>query len=376
MFYIVDDESLPSNELVCDLIIGRSLLASSAYHHMDLRNGQLYSDNNDRIQCEKVELTSLNNSNKKVLVPVKSSLLPVLSSSFSPDVIPAIIDNIRNNTVKFGLTKLQLQQLKQKERYDKICKHLSTSSALDNKTMKILKKYMLTNIHRYMLPDEVEDVIQPAADDTDIDDVSRLSHYIHELEHTKPGSEDEEKVLKHIFSIHLPGSFIKQHGIDEKVSVEHEDLPDPVVDEIDNIEYPISAPTESIDTPEYRAEKKQKLRELISSYTHLTKSQKETFIKMLQDNMDPISISGENMRQTSATVHEIDTGDTLPFREKLRNYSPPIQEIINKEIDKMIAARVLIPSNSPYATNVLLVRKPDASESSGMKNRLCAAFGN
>ena len=159
------------------------------------------------------------------------------------------------------------------------------------------------------------------------------------------------------------------------MKMQHDDLPDPVVDEVDNIEYPISAPTESIDTPEYREEKRQKLRELIQSYTHLDKSQKETFIKMLHDNMDPISINGENMKQTSAIVHEIDTGDTLPFREKLRNYSPSIQEIINKEIDKMISARVLVESKSPYATNVLLVRKPDASEASGMKNRLCAAFG-
>ena len=52
-------KSLPSNELVCDLIIGRSLLAASDYHHMDLRTGQLYNDNNDRIQCEKVELKSV-----------------------------------------------------------------------------------------------------------------------------------------------------------------------------------------------------------------------------------------------------------------------------------------------------------------------------
>jgi len=35
--------------------------------------------------------------------------------------------------------------------------------------------------------------------------------------------------------------------------------------------------------------------------------------------MDPISINGENMKQTNKIVHEIDTGDTLPFREKLRN---------------------------------------------------------
>ena len=97
---------------------------------------------------------------------------------------------------------------------------------------------------------------------------------------------------------------------------------------------------------------------------------------MLFDHMDPISINGENMKQTSATVHEIDTGDTLPFCEKLRNYSPPIQEIINKEIDKMISAKVLIESKSPYSTNVLLVRKPDTSEASSMKTGYVQHLGN
>jgi hypothetical protein len=73
-------------------------------------------------------------------------------------------------------------------------------------------------------------------------------------------------------------------------------------------------------------------------------------------------------------MHEIDTGDTIPFKEKLRNYSPAVSDIILSEVDKMIKAGVLIPSKSPYATNLLLVRKPDKSEPTGMKNRVCASF--
>ena len=95
---------------------------------------------------------------------------------------------------------------------------------------------------------------------------------------------------------------------------------------------------------------------------------------MLHAHMDCISINGENMKQTSKAVHEIDTGDSLPFREKLRNYSSAVQEIIMKEVDKMIEAGVMVESKSPYATNLLLIRKPDKSESTGMKNTVCAAF--
>src|SRR6185437_4295418 len=89
---------------------------------------------------------------------------------------------------------------------------------------------------------------------------------------------------------------------------------------------------------------------------------------------DIFSMRGENLAQTNVAVHEIDTGDTAPFRERLRPYSPPVQAIIDKEVDRMIKQGVLIPSRSPYASNLLLVRKPDPSEESGMKDRVCASF--
>ena len=385
VFYIVDDESLPSNELVCDLIIGRSLLANSDYYHMDLRSGQLYNNNNDKIQCEKVSLEAktINNKEKKVLVPVLLS--SILKHNNSTKHQQNITDNMRMNKVRFGLTSLQFQQLNQIERYTKISKHVDTLSLTDEQKVS-MKHYMLTNIHRYRLKDEIPDNDYDNNNVNDInndnnnnedyfnDDLDELSTYIHKLQYTQQGSDEEDKIIKHIFSIHLPHSLAKQHGVDEKVSSEHDDIPDEASANIDNIEYPMSAPTESINTPEYREEKKQKLRELIQSYTHLTDKQQKLFINMLIKHMDPISINGENMKQTTKIVHEIDTGDTAPFREKLRNYSPAVQDIILKEVDKMISAGVMVESKSPYATNLLLVRKPDKSEETGMKNRVCASF--
>ena len=385
VFYIVDDESLPSNELVCDLIIGRSLLANSDYYHMDLRSGQLYNNNNDKIQCEKVSLEAktINNKEKKVLVPVLLS--SILKHNNSTKHQQNITDNMRMNKVRFGLTSLQFQQLNQIERYTKISKHVDTLSLSDEQKVS-MKHYMLTNIHRYRLKDEIPDNEHNNNNVNNInndnnnnedyfnDDLDELSTYIHKLQYTQQGSDEEDKIIKHIFSIHLPHSLAKQHGVDEKVSSEHDDIPDEASANIDNIEYPMSAPTESINTPEYREEKKQKLRELIQSYTHLTDKQQKLFINMLIKHMDPISINGENMKQTTKIVHEIDTGDTAPFREKLRNYSPAVQDIILKEVDKMISAGVMVESKSPYATNLLLVRKPDKSEETGMKNRVCASF--
>ena len=40
----------------------------------------------------------------------------------------------------------------------------------------------------------------------------------------------------------------------------------------------------------------------------------------------------------------------------------------------MLDEGIIQPSKSPYASNLLLVRKPDPSSAGGVKNRVCASF--
>ena len=80
------------------------------------------------------------------------------------------------------------------------------------------------------------------------------------------------------------------------------------------------------------------------------------------------------MQRTDAVQHEINTGDKRPFRERLRQYAPAVQQIIDNEVQSMLKQGVIAPSKSPYASNLLLVRKPDPSSEGGVKNRVCASF--
>lgn len=380
VFYVIDDTNLDNNELIADLIIGRSLLAQSDYHHMDIKNGQLYNDSHDIIQCDKVDIqpTVVQGRHRNILVPVLHSQV-VSTCDATPvyveQTVTKITDDIRRNKVKFGLTLEQIERLKQKERFSEMKKYVNSLTHLADADRKHLKKFLYLNVHKYHLKDEdaVEERVCDETVEMDECDVgASMQQQLTKLYLTDPGSEEESKVLKHIFSVYLPTALSSKHGLVQTNSdCEEADEESNVIDSVD---YPLSAPTEVIDTPEYRSNKKQKLKELIRSYTHLNKKQQDMFIKMLYENMDCISINGENMRQTKATMHEIDTGDTLPFKEKLRNYSPAVSDIILAEVDKMIKAGVLVPSKSPYATNLLLVRKPDKSEPTGMKNRVCASF--
>ena len=95
---------------------------------------------------------------------------------------------------------------------------------------------------------------------------------------------------------------------------------------------------------------------------------------LLYKHLDRFSLRGEGMEKTDTVMHEVDTGSASPFRERLRNYSPSVQQIIDAEVKKMLDDNIIQPSKSPYASNLLLVRKPDPSSAGGVKNRVCASF--
>lgn len=57
----------------------------------------------------------------------------------------------------------------------------------------------------------------------------------------------------------------------------------------------------------------------------------------------------------------IDTGDAPPFKKKQYLMSPYMLKILNEELDEMLRLGVVEPSNSPYCSPVLLVKKPDGS---------------
>ena len=106
----------------------------------------------------------------------------------------------------------------------------------------------------------------------------------------------------------------------------------------------------------------------------LTSDQQDKLIDVLIMFADRFSVKGENMERTGSVQHEIDTGSNKPFREKLRQYSSAIQDIIMKEVESMLKQGVIVPSKSAYASNLLLVRKPDPSSEGCVKNRVFASY--
>lgn len=69
--------------------------------------------------------------------------------------------------------------------------------------------------------------------------------------------------------------------------------------------------------------------------------------------------------RTSVLVHSIDTGNTIPFRQRPYQVSPYVQKKIDVELDRMLEMGVIVPSCSPWSSPVVAVEKKNG------KTRIC-----
>ena len=60
-------------------------------------------------------------------------------------------------------------------------------------------------------------------------------------------------------------------------------------------------------------------------------------------------------------VHHIDTDSARPVRQQLRRFPPAHREAISTHVDNMLQQGVIEPASSPWASNVVLVRKKDGT---------------
>ncbi len=63
------------------------------------------------------------------------------------------------------------------------------------------------------------------------------------------------------------------------------------------------------------------------------------------------------MGRTKAFQHTIDTGDSRPVREALRRHPQAHLDFIDAEVERLLKLDIVEPSASPWASNVVIVRK-------------------
>ncbi|UYV73997.1 hypothetical protein LAZ67_11001769 [Cordylochernes scorpioides] len=93
----------------------------------------------------------------------------------------------------------------------------------------------------------------------------------------------------------------------------------------------------------------------------LSKEQKSNMAECLINYAEIFDFERRASRPFSGVKHKIDTSDNRPIKQRPYRVSPTERRAIQGEVDKMIKMGVAQPSESPWSSPVVLVKKKDGS---------------
>jgi len=127
-----------------------------------------------------------------------------------------------------------------------------------------------------------------------------------------------------------------------------------VIDEVKNVE---ENPTKSLSPLEKDAIDKilEKMPE------DMTEEQRQKVQDLLVKYRNFISTGDHDIGRTDLVEYRIDTGDSRPIRQPLRRYHFQHLDWIDKEVEEMKKHGIVEPAASPWASNVVLVKKKDGT---------------
>ena len=93
----------------------------------------------------------------------------------------------------------------------------------------------------------------------------------------------------------------------------------------------------------------------------VTPEEKEQIRGLLHEFRDIFSRNEFDIGETNLGEHAIDTGDAKPIRQPLRRHPQQLLQDIDTQVQKMVEAGIVEKSASPWASNLVMVRKKDGS---------------
>ena len=102
--------------------------------------------------------------------------------------------------------------------------------------------------------------------------------------------------------------------------------------------------------------------------TNLSVEQKEIVLKLLLRYHLSFSRSDRDLGRTDVIQHKINTGNNRPIKQVPRRIPAHMQKEVNTHIDDMLQRNVIEPSCSPWASNIVCVKKKDGT------TRICVDY--
>lgn len=93
----------------------------------------------------------------------------------------------------------------------------------------------------------------------------------------------------------------------------------------------------------------------------LSPSQLTDVTQLLVKHKDVFSLSKYDIGTTNIVQHRINTGDAAPIKQPLRRLPLTLKGEVETEVGNMLENGIIIKSKSPWASPMVLVRKPDNS---------------
>src|SRR5918994_1097825 len=94
----------------------------------------------------------------------------------------------------------------------------------------------------------------------------------------------------------------------------------------------------------------------VNTYSHLNEYQRQQIAQFLDKNSDIFANDLSQLGHTTIEKHPIPVKHPMPIRQCAYRVAPLEQEFIKDEVDRMVEHNLIQPSESPWASPVVLVR--------------------
>ena len=120
--------------------------------------------------------------------------------------------------------------------------------------------------------------------------------------------------------------------------------------------------TEEVATAEVNENQDSELVGMVDNVDSSVDDEKRSeLLTLLTEFSGTFSRGEKDLGWTDVVTHSIDTGDSRPVRQPLRRHPPAHLDAIQQHVADMLAQEVIEPSKSPWASNIVLVKKKDGT---------------
>ena len=134
-----------------------------------------------------------------------------------------------------------------------------------------------------------------------------------------------------------------------------------LMEQVEGVEKGETTPPQTLEAGSEKSQIEHLLLLLDNVSDRLDGGQRERILDLVLRYQHIFSTPDAELGHTTLVDHTIDTGDSRPIKQCPRRMPPLQRELADREVDKMLEKGFIEPSDSPWASPIVLVTKKDGS---------------